>query len=159
QLLSLSEHVRQERRNLLDPDAQTGELTELAERHAQLSSELQTFENSQRPYRELWQKRKKLEGDIENLQERQSGIQEQMRGHLFLQRVWGPWNRVRECETELAEIPIVNAFPEKGIERLDQLEKSLNASAAARDKILAEAKQHRQSIAKLKPDPEVQPHL
>lgn len=154
-LLQLSEQLQVERRSLFEPAAGTGQLAEHFQRYHQLTAELQAFDENRHIHRELSQKRSQLEAEIDDIQHRQQGIHSQLRGHLFLQRVWGPWNRVRECEAELKKVPVVNAFPEQGLDRLDKFDHDLAAAITARNEVMVEARQVRQRILELKPDPEI----
>jgi uncharacterized protein YhaN len=156
-LLHAGARLRGERLRLADPTQKSGELLALFERYDRLGAELRAADK--RPhYRELAAARAKLEAELEDIGHRQAGIQSQLRGHLLLQRAWGPWNRVRECTTELARLSVVKNFPEHGLERLDKLERELAEVAAARDALQSQAKQLRQKAARLSLDPEMRTH-
>lgn len=142
-LLAAGSRAQAARSRLVDPLQQDGELVRLFERHDQLTAEFRGLERQRRQHVEWCQQRDQVESGIADLRQRQSGIREQLRGHLYLQRAWGPWQAARAARRELAEIPDRGEFPEQGIERLDRIETDLAAAAEARDRLLSEARKHR----------------
>ena len=167
QLLAAGERLTSERRRWLDvsdkKDADKkdsdkkdpareagGELPALWRRHDELSRKLELLAELPRRRRELLKQREQLETEIAGLKQRQQGIQSQLRGHACLQRVWSPWNRVRECTLELEQLPVVRDFPEQGVERLAKLERELAEATASRQALLAESKRLLQKAAGLR---------
>ncbi len=100
-LLDATVAIRTARTRLIDPLQQGGELVELFERYDRLTAELRTTVDRQREHAALIQRCSALEAEIADSQRRQRGVADQLRGHLYLERAWGPWNRLQECETEL----------------------------------------------------------
>jgi uncharacterized protein YhaN len=139
-LLEASRRVEESRQALIDPLQQQGKLVELFERHDQLTARLHEIEKLQTRHGEWAQRRDQLEREIADLRRRLAGTGEQLRGHEFLQSVWGPWDRVRDCRHELGELPEIAEFPERGLERLERLEGEIAEAAEARDRLLVEVR-------------------
>src|SRR5262249_1485917 len=53
------------------------------------------------------------------------------------------WDRIRDCRRELADLPEIAEFPERGLERLERLESEIAAAAESRDRPLAQIPQKR----------------
>ncbi|MFN0053459.1 MAG: ATP-binding protein [Planctomycetales bacterium] len=121
----------------------SGALGKLFERQAALQGQLQELDASRQRHAELCQRRDRLELEIEDLRQRQSGIQEQLRGHQFLERSWGPWRHVRDCQNELEGLPTIVDFPQRGLERLNRVEAELATALEARDRLRGAAKKLR----------------
>lgn len=124
----------------VDAAGDHGKLIELLQRHDDLQSQLSSLDILQQEYIGLFTRRKKLQAEIGDVQSRQSGIESQLRGHLYMQRAYGPWKLVRDCAAELEELPVVNSFPENGVERLNEIELELAEAAEQRDRLKTEAK-------------------
>ncbi len=139
-ILQALEEVNRESAELLSDDQQTGELADLFREQDRLQSELNSLGGLKQQYSELAEACRTLEAEIGDIQSRQGGIKSQLRGHLYLQRAYGPWSRVQEYEAELAELPVVDSFPEQGIERLDEIELQLAAAAEQRDRLKNESR-------------------
>ncbi len=157
-LLDATVAIRTARTRLIDPLQQGGELVELFERYDRLTAELRTTVDRQREHAALIQRCSALEAEIADSQRRQRGVADQLRGHLYLERAWGPWNRLQECETELDELALVQGFPDKGVERLDRIEAEIAAAAECRDHLQTEVKCLRKQMTSLKPTPELHRH-
>jgi uncharacterized protein YhaN len=139
-LLEASRRVAERRQVLIDPLQQQGELVALFERHDQLTARLHEIAQLQTRHTEWAQRREQLEREIADLRKRLAGTGEQLRGHEFLQSVWGPWDRIRDCRHELDELPEIADFPERGLERLEKLEGEIAEAAEIRDRLLADVR-------------------
>ncbi len=157
-LLRAGSQAEIQRDRLLNPRDRSGELVELFDRYDQLSAELEQFANQRERYAELCTERDRLAALISGLKTRQAGMQSQLRGHTFLERVWAPWNRVRILQAELDELPKITGFPEDGPARLDELDTDLAAANKCREALLSEAAEFRKAAAALHIDPEIQKH-
>jgi uncharacterized protein YhaN len=146
QIVAFKKRVEDHRSNLADPVQQTGELWELLARHATRTKRLDELASLRDRHTEWSLRRDQLEREIADLRGRNSGTGEQLRGHVFLERAWGPWNRIRECKTELDSLPEVVDFPERGIERLEKIDGEIATAAERRDSLVAEARQLRDEI-------------
>lgn len=139
-ILEALEFCELELQELADDDGKRGKLIELFERHDRLQSQLKQLDGVKQEYIRLANQRKISQEEISEIQSRQSGIDSQLRGHLYMQRAWKPWRAVEECREELASLPIIESFPENGLERLQEIELELAEAAEQRDRLKTEAK-------------------
>ncbi len=146
QIVAAKGRIEGHRAKLADPVRQTGELRELVAQHAARTERLGELASLRDRHTEWSLRRDQLEREIADLRGRHAGTGEQLRGHVFLERAWGPWNRIRECKTELAGLAEVVDFPERGIERLEKIDSEIAATAECRDSLVAEARQLRNEI-------------
>ncbi|MGE5194624.1 MAG: AAA family ATPase, partial [Deltaproteobacteria bacterium] len=143
-ILEAARRVDERRARLIDPLQKEGELVRLFERHDQLTARLSELGHLHARHTEWSVRRDQLECEIADLRKRHAGIAEQLRGHEFLERAWGPWDRIRDCRRELETLPEIAEFPERGLERLERLENEIAAAAENRDRLLAEVRQLRE---------------
>lgn len=158
QVLEAGKRIDIARHKLIDPLQQSGHLVQLFERRDELSAQLRALESARIQHTDLCAHRDEIEENVAELRRRQTGIQSQLRGHLFLERAWGPWRRLQECERELDDLPEVAAFPEQGIERLNRLDAELADARGARDQILAEAKSLRGKLKETRNSEDIEAH-
>src|SRR5262245_34882112 len=142
-ILDAARRVDEHRARLIDPLQKDGELVRLFERHDELTARLAELAQLQERHSEWSRRRDQLEGEIADLRKRRSGTAGQLRGHEYLERAWGPWDRIRDCRRELADLPEIAEFPERGLERLERLENEIAAAAESRDRLLADIRQRR----------------
>jgi uncharacterized protein YhaN len=142
-ILTASRRVDERRHRLIDPLLKDGELVRLFERQDELAARLGELGQLRERHAEWSLRRDQLEREIADLRKRHAGIAEQLRGHEFLERIWGPWDRIRDCRRELEGLPAITEFPERGLERLERLENEIAAAAESRDRLLAEVRQLR----------------
>ncbi|HTI49969.1 MAG TPA: AAA family ATPase, partial [Planctomycetaceae bacterium] len=135
-----------DRHRFVDPLQQDGELVRLFEQHDQLEAQLHELDRHRQQHEVRCAERDRLKQDLADLERRQAGIREQLRGHLFLERAWGPWQQLRTGRRELDALPVIIDFPERGLERLERLETEIAAAAEARDRSLSAAKQCRRRL-------------
>jgi uncharacterized protein YhaN len=134
------------RKRFIDPLQQDGELVRLFEQHDQLEAQLHEVDRRRQHYDARCAERDRLEKDLADLERRHAGIREQLRGHLYLERAWGPWQQLRTGRQELDELPVVVDFPERGLERLERLETDIASAAEARDRSLSAVKRCRRLL-------------
>ena len=157
-LLDISRRADADRNRLLNPkfsatQRPTGELLELFDEHDRLQARIESLRAQRDDYASLATERDQTEQEISNLKQRQSGIQHELRGHLLLQRAHVPWQRLQECERQLAELPDVREFPEEGLARLDKLDSDITVASRTRQTLIAEVQAWRKQ-GKITIDPE-----
>jgi uncharacterized protein YhaN len=145
-LLHASRLIKCRRTALIDPLHDRGELVELFEQHDCLTQRLAGLDSLRDRHAEWCLRRDQLEREIAGLRHRHEGTSAQLRGHVFLERSWGPWSRSRECRRELESLGDIKGFPDRGIERLDRIDSELAAAAEHRDRLLAEAQHIKQEV-------------
>lgn len=110
---------------LLSGNGHRYSLRQLLVEHDRLSQELEESQHSQTRLRTLRDDLVALDRNIESLRKRKEGVSYEHRGHLFILRIHGPWQQIRDLQKKLADIPDVRSFPQDGLERLDHFERQL----------------------------------
>jgi uncharacterized protein YhaN len=139
-LVNAARQIDERRTELIDPLHHQGELVALFDQHDRLKQRLAELDPLRDRHAEWCLRRDQLEREISGLRLRHAGTSAQLRGHAFMERAWGPWNRARECRQELESLREISHFPERGVERLDRIESELATAAEQRDRLLAEVR-------------------
>lgn len=148
-LLHATHQVRSELDRLAAPQEDSGLLMDVLARRERVRARLHGVEDLREHFTTTLESQRQLQASIAELQERRSEIQQQLRGHVFLDRVWTPWNRVREFERELQQLPEFHAFPHNGLERIEELDKEISAAETLRDAARQQAQGLKESAAAL----------
>ncbi|MBW3539652.1 MAG: AAA family ATPase [Planctomycetes bacterium] len=151
-LLAIGEDLDRRRKRIVGDDGRSGRLARLLARDAELAAKLNEFESQGEDHRRLVDETAQWEELIAELRSRQTGYHSQLRGHVYLERVHPPWRQVRQYEDELERIPVVETFPERGLERLNKLDEELDSLSRCRDTLRAEAQNFRRQIEALRGD-------
>jgi uncharacterized protein YhaN len=138
-----SEAARQE---LWDTQTRTGTLIRLASALEEVEMRLADGAAADQQYLETRREQVRLTAEIENQRTRQRGLQEQLRGHDFMERIWGPWRRARALGEEQASLRFVEALPQDGPERLDELELQAADLQRRRDRIREDVRRIRETV-------------
>ncbi len=157
-LINSAERFRLQQAKLLDPAMRSGRLAELLDRYESVNVELRNQDKRQRQHRELCRERTRLETEIADHKQRQAGLQHELRGNLLMQRIYGPWEKTQRCEQELRELKVVQDFPDRGIERLQQLDKQLTETTENRNRLIGLARNAKAQAAKLRLPVEYRAH-
>lgn len=157
-LINSFERFRQQQTSLLEPATRSGRLVGLLERYDTVNAELRSQDKLQRQHRELCRERSQLETEISSHKQRQSSLQLELRGSLLMQRLYGPWRRTQDCEQELRDLTVVQDFPDRGIERLEKLDKELAAATDSRNQLLNLARSAKAQASKLRLPVEYRAH-
>ncbi|MFN0195229.1 MAG: AAA family ATPase [Planctomycetaceae bacterium] len=128
------------------PDAPDGEINRLLKRHAELTHRLDEQSGKLHRYREVVAECDVLHDQISEMKSRRSGLDSQLRGHQFMDRIWGPWSRLEKLKSEWRKIPRVKAFPEDGLTKLVEFERERDSAQRCRDSIRAEIERHRTEL-------------
>ena len=158
QLLGVLEDIEDDRKRLLDSDTEAGELAEFFNQHDEITHEIEALQPNLLRHADLSADRIECDNAIDELTRRQSGLNEQLHGHQFLDRAFPPWNRVRKYEGELKTLPVITAFPNDGLATIDEIERDLESNQKCLDSLLAEADQFARQAERLNLDPEIQQH-
>ncbi|MFM9962771.1 MAG: AAA family ATPase [Planctomycetaceae bacterium] len=126
--------------------ARRNALPQLLARYEQLSDQIKSEEQRLHRYGELVRLRRHHERRLAELQSRRSQVQESLRGYTHIERVWTPWQRLRNLQAELLRLPRIDDFPDGGIARFDLIEQELHTAQRCRESLMGEAKQfHREA--------------
>ena len=131
--------------NTARPDA----LPCLLQRFEQLNNQILSQAARVERYSELMSTRRHHERRLADLQTRRASLQEQLRGYTHIERVWTPWQRLRNLQAELLRLPRIDDFPEGGIARFDIIEEELRTALKCRETLLTEAKQFHRDAKKI----------
>ena len=148
-LLDAWNHIHTRRASLVSDDQTDGRLVGLFRRQDELRTRLAGLSRQKSHYSQLAQEKFRLDDEIASLRNRQSGVAGQLRGHQFLAKAYAPWRRVRHLEQELRAIPIIDDFPERGVPRLEKLERDISEATTARSALLVDAKGIRSRLGQL----------
>ena len=146
-ILAAWEQGAADRRSLWDAESGSGELPRLTSEIRSLDARLQECRQRDARIDAAEQERDRLLEMIDDQRSRQRGLQEQLRGHQFLDRVWGPWRRQQDLMAERDALDALDDFPEQGLERLDELDLELADLQRQRRRLRAEAARIRQHAA------------
>lgn len=155
QLLDLIAEVREERDRLFDPKTETGLLADAYASIEELNQQIQQKAGARTRYEELQVEQDRWEETIVELKQRQQGLEHQLRGHEYMERVHEPWRKVRQIERQLQKLPELGDFPEGGLASLESVETELNALKARRHSLIAEARDLTAQAKQIDIDPEL----
>ncbi|TXT18351.1 MAG: hypothetical protein FD138_4456 [Planctomycetota bacterium] len=139
-LLSALDEMSHNSSRLWD-EARQNALPQLLARYEQLNEQVAAEEQRLHRYGELVRLRRHHERRLAELQSRRSQVFEQLRGYTHIERVWTPWQRLKNLQAELLRLPRIDDFPEGGIARFDHVEQELHTALKCREALIGEAKQ------------------
>ncbi|MFP6765015.1 MAG: AAA family ATPase, partial [Planctomycetaceae bacterium] len=154
QLLDLTEEVRATGSGILDIDQSSGQLAELYQALDGIDAEIENQGGQRRRHAQLHQARTKWEDTIVDLKQRQQGLENQLHGHEYLERVYDPWARLRDSEKELESLPHIPDFPEDGRQNLEDIETELAAVRGRRKALQNEARELKKQSTEAHVDPD-----
>jgi uncharacterized protein YhaN len=129
--------------------AQQNSLPQLLTRYEQLSDQIARQEQRLHRYGELIRLRRHHERRLADLQSRRTQLEESLRGYTHIERVWTPWQRLRNLQAELLRLPRIDDFPAGGIARFDQIEQELQTALKCRETLIGEARQFHRDAKKV----------
>lgn len=154
-LMELPDRVQRELRTLWDGANDAGVIRQWLKRREELTR-LQAQQRSKRSrYRELLRRQLELEEKLASQRQRQTEIQQNLRGLSFTERVWSPWQRLRELRRELAGIPDFSAFPADGVKQLARLDVEIQSATHAHEQLAANVRDLQLRIAKFGHGPNI----
>ncbi len=130
-------------------NARQNALPQLLTRYELLSDQIATQEQRLNRYGEVVRLRRHHERRLAELQSRRSQVQESLRGYTHIERVWTPWQRLKNLQAELLRLPRIDDFPEGGIARFDLVEQELQTALKCREALIGEAKQFHRDAKKV----------
>jgi uncharacterized protein YhaN len=128
------------RQELFNPSDNSGHLTDLFQRQAEISAEIESTETLRERHLVLSHERDELQAEIQRRRVSQQQLLSQQQGHRFLEQAWPAWSQVREIRCELEELPTLSGFPEDGLNRLARINKELDSLVGNDQLSIAEAK-------------------
>lgn len=154
-LMNLPDRIEGERRALIDPKTQGGRVTALLKRREELVQQTSSGRKQRERHRELLRQRGDLETQIGRERSEHARLKQHERGLQFMERIYQPWQLVRELQLELDALPDLRGFPADGLQRLDRLETDLANATKTRERLLQEAREQAERIQAIGRDPEI----
>ncbi len=130
-LMELPGRVEKELHGLWDGPQDGGTIRQLLKRRDELIRQQAQHRSRRARYRELLRRQSELEEKLAGHQRRQADIQQNLRGLSFTERVWSPWQRLRELRREFAALPDFSVFPKDGVQQLARLDQEIQAATHA----------------------------
>ncbi len=147
-LLAARDEMSHNSERLWDEARQNG-LPSLLARYEQLTEQVEDQEQRLKRYGDMIRLRRHHERRLAALRSRRSQVQESLRGYTHIERVWTPWQRLRNLQAELLRLPRIDDFPEGGIARFDHIEQELQTALKCREALIGEAKQFHRDAKKI----------
>ncbi|SFI37982.1 AAA family ATPase [Planctomicrobium piriforme] len=157
QLFRAQAGFAEDERRMINPAAKEGELFSHANRLAQIDKELARHAPATEKHNKLQLQLRKSEDEIAAVQARHADAEHELRGRLFLSRVWGPWKKERELRKQFNKLPKGDVDREI-LNRFDQTELELSEVDEKRQSLIAEAKQLQTDAEAIPSRPELEEH-
>jgi uncharacterized protein YhaN len=151
-LLGAIAAARGDRQHLLDEERRAGALVGLARRIDEIDGEIESLGASTEQHAMLLAELQRRKDEIADQKRRQSGLQQQLRGHVFLERVWGPWNRHRRLLEQRDALPAPDEPSGHALDRFDEVELQIEESESRRQSLRSEFAGLRREAAALSAD-------
>ncbi len=116
----------------------SAQIARLMNRDRELQRELESFAGQRERHQRLLEEQAGLESEVQDFKPRRAELEQQLHGHETVQRVWEPWNQVREYEAELRMLPLTQAASGVDPSRLSALENEIRELTRQRKTVLAE---------------------
>lgn len=137
------------RRALTDSTHGAATVWQIVRRIAGIDAALAESRQAEERQTRLQQQSVELETKIADQRWRQRGLRDQLRGHLFLDRAFGPWQRQRKLQQELAALPAVGDFPDGGARLLSNHELELADLDRQAQRLRTERRNLRRDLSQL----------
>jgi len=128
-LMDLPTRVERELQTLWDGPHDSGTIRQLLRRREELIRQQAQHRTRRNRYRELLRRQTELEQKLGEQRRRQTDIHQNLRGLSFTERIWSPWQRLRELRREHATLPDFSAFPTDGVKQLARLDHEVQSTA------------------------------
>ena len=151
-LLAALNHTDVAQRTLIDGEHRTGRLVELLAVGERRRSEAESAAERRDQYDRLLVTKRETRERIAELNARRHGMESQLRGHRFMERIWEPWNQVREYQNQLHKLPDCGDIPADGLQRLRAINDELQSERRCRQSVLREIDQLKLRRREARPD-------
>jgi uncharacterized protein YhaN len=154
-LMELPGRVDRELEGLWDGQRDSGLIRQLLRRREELTRQAAQHRARRNRYRELLRRERELEEKLAGHRRRQTELQQSLRGLSFTERVWSPWQRLRELRRELAALPDFAGFPADGVRQMARLDQEIQTTTAAVEQRAAALRDLQLRIAQQGAGPEI----
>ena len=152
QLLDAIGDLKQRRQALMDEDGLAGRLPELLEQYTDLSGGNSPNGKTRDKHTKLTRERNRLQTSIDDLQNRESQINDELRGLRFINSCYKPWKKIRDLNEQLQSIPLIQHSPDEALEQLDACDRDIQTHSARREKLSEQADQFTKQATRLQID-------
>ena len=135
--------LKGDKRNLFLKGGSNHEIVKAMEKIEKIESHLSQVENNAEEYARLTAHLNEVKGELEGLSRCRQKYQSQLDRQRQLESAWDDWNSLIEVDRLLAELPTIDSFPIKGVNRLETLEERIRTAQEeydSADKVVEEAK-------------------
>ncbi len=154
-LMDLPQRVDQELRTLWDGQQETGTIRQLLKRREELARHGSQQKSRRDRYRELLRRQTELDDKLTGFRRRQTELQHNLRGLSFTERVWSPWQKLRDFRRELGTLPDFSVFPADGIKQLARFDLEIQQAAHADEQQTAQLRELQRRIGLFGKGPEI----
>ncbi|MCA9055697.1 MAG: AAA family ATPase, partial [Planctomycetaceae bacterium] len=139
-ILSAYGAANRETHRLADPESGRGVIADLADQLEKIDRDLENVHDSTERLSRLADERAELYEKIDGCKKKQSLCERNIRGHQFMDRVWGPWKKQRQLRSELEGLPSFTGLSEDSLDHFDELELELEEVVGERTRLMNEAR-------------------
>ncbi|MCR9229785.1 MAG: DUF4332 domain-containing protein [bacterium] len=157
-ILDVSQQISANRQTCLSHNLKSGSLVDLYRQLDEVNSKLASLKQQSQRFFQLSNELQQLREESDSLKKRKSGLQYQIRGHRFLERVFKPWQEVQNLQHKLKQLPVVHDFPVDGIAQLDEFDRKIKQTESRLIEVKAEIKRLRKEIEQYESDNELLEH-
>ncbi|MBL8816906.1 MAG: AAA family ATPase [Planctomyces sp.] len=152
QILDALSDVRDRRLRMLSESGDAGQLHDLFEKYSRLSGNRRNPGRTRDQHARLTRRRRELNDEIHELQERESQITGELRGLRFIQSCYKPWKRTRDLHEEINRLPLVHTNPSEALKQLTACDRDIQEATSRREKLNEQATQFRAQADRLQVD-------
>jgi len=149
--------LAEEERRIIGVKPRDSDLFSHVNKLAALDRELQRHGPATEKYSRLQLQFRQLDEELEATRDRQSLLQNELRGRRFLGKMWNPWKKEQELRQQLALLP-QGDIDREILKQFDQLELQLSEIDDRRKTLITEAKQHQADAEAIPNRPELEEH-
>ncbi len=152
QLLTAMQDIEQRRDALLTDSGDAGRLAELFSAYGDLAGRDPQAGRARDRHARLTRQRAELMQRLEELQKRESDIEQELRSLRFLSACHPPWKQIQDCRKILQDLPDVRLSPEDGLKQLSDCERDMRRFGSDCERLTEQAQQLQAQAERLKID-------
>jgi uncharacterized protein YhaN len=152
QLLDAISALKQRRQALMADDGRQGRLPELFERYTELAETGPRSGEMRDRHARLTRERYRLQTSINELQNRETQIDGELKGLRFISSCYKPWKRIRDLKEQLLTIPLIQHSPDDALDQLAACERDIQNHSARKEKLAEQAEQLNKQAERLQLD-------
>lgn len=147
----------QAEQTLLGDGAAPGEIRSLLKQLQRVDQELADLGHPRERHAELERQLGQLEAGIDERKREQGRLQQNLRGHQLLRKIWEPWKKERSLRRQLDRLP-EDDIDRSTLDRFDELEMELEELEERRRKLIEESRRLRREAREIEVRPQLDEH-